>query len=254
MEDTYKICVVISLYNGEKLIEDCIESARLLTPNVIVVDTASTDSTVLIAQKMGVEVYHHKRALIIEPSRNYAIGKARGDWVYILDADERITSELANEIRQAISSPLYSHYRGPRLNMFANKWGLKHGGWWPDPIIRLIRKDDFINWPSLIHSTPQIRGEEGRLKSPLLHLSQGNLSEMVEKTIRFEDKESSLLSEARRKSNTLIFFRKFIAEFFRRAIRNRGILDGAAGLIASLYQAYSKTITYLLVYEKNTRH
>ena len=246
------ICVVISLYNEEDVIEDCIQSAFKLTHNVIVVDTESIDNTVNIAKKIGVSVYSFPRSDIIEPSRNFAIKCAKTRWVYILDADERISDELVKEIQGAIIRDTFTHYSGPRLNIFAQKWPLKHGGWWPDPVIRLLRKDAFEEWPSQIHSSPKIKGEMGYLKSPLLHLSQGNMSEMVEKTVRFEDKESTLLRDAGKSVTTLTFFRKYIAEFYRRAIRDRGLLDGPSGLIASMYQAYSKTITYLMLYEKNS--
>ncbi|OGK16512.1 hypothetical protein A2690_04140 [Candidatus Roizmanbacteria bacterium RIFCSPHIGHO2_01_FULL_39_12b] len=245
------ICVVISLYNEEKLIKDCIVSARKLTSNVIVVDTESTDNTAGVARSMGVKVYSYKKAPIIEPSRNFAIEKADAEWAYILDADERFSQELVDEIKHIIKETNFTHFKGPRLNMFAQKWPMKHGGWWPDPIVRLIKKNSFIKWPKEIHSTPVIKGEMGTLKSPLLHFSQGNLNEMVEKTIRFEDKESLLLYRGNRKASTLTFFRKFLAEFYRRFIRDKGILDGPTGLIASIYQAYSKTVTYLLLYEKS---
>lgn len=254
MKNTPTICVVISLYNGERLIADCIKSARLLTDNVVVIDTESTDNTATIAKKLGAKVYSYPWASIIEPSRNFAMKQASADWIYILDADERISPELAVEIKKTIQTTKCTYLFGPRLNIFAGKWSLKHGGWWPDPIIRLIKKSSFVTWPEVIHATPIIKGERGTLKSSLYHLSQGNLHDMVEKTMRFEDKESTLLSDAGRSANTIIFFRKFIAEIYRRLIKNRGLLDGIAGLIAGVYQGYSKTITYLLVYEKNQKN
>src|SRR3989338_665100 len=253
MKNEATICVVISLYNGEKLLHDCIKSARLLTNNVVVIDTESKDNTAGVAKKLGTTVFSYPWDPIIEPSRNFAMKQADADWVYILDADERISPGLADEIKKIIQTTTYTYFSGPRLNMFAEKWPLKHGGWWPDPIIRLIKKSAFVTWPEIIHSTPVIKGEKGELKIPLHHLSQGNLSEMVGKTVRFEDKEAELLSNAGRRANTIIFFRKYIAELYRRLLKKMGILDGVAGLIAGVYQGFSKTITYLLVYEKNEK-
>ena len=133
-------------------------------------------------------------------------------------------------------------------NIFARiKW-LKHGGWWPDHQIRLINKKYFTSWPKRIHSTPRIKGDFGYLKNPFIHYFHVDLSGMVKKTIIFEDIESDLLYKAGKKSSTLTFCRKFLAELYRRLIKNLGFLDGAFGIIESLYQAFSKTITYLFLY------
>lgn len=254
MKREVPITVVITTYNEQDLIENCLLSARNLTDKIIVVDTESTDNTRSIVKKMGIPLYSFPHKMVVEPSRNYAISLVESGWVFILDADERISEELAHEVLSVIKDDAYSYCKIPRLNIFAGKWRLNYGGWSPDYVIRLIKKASFVNWPDAIHSTPVIDGRVGFLKSPLLHYSQGNLSGMVEKTILFENVESNLLHKARREANTPIFFRKFLAEFYRRAIKNMGLLDGPAGLIASFYQAYSKTITYLMLYEKNFNH
>lgn len=249
------ITVVIHTYNEERNIVDCIASAKLVTDRIVVVDMESTDRTRDLVKQEGASVVMFPHSDYVEPAREFGIKQAKTDWVFIMDADERMTEKLAQEIRAVLTltDSVVSHYQISRKNIFgATKW-LKHGGWWPDYQTRLINKTDFRSWPKIIHSTPVIDGERGRLQNPLIHLFHGDLEKMVKKTIVFEDIESELLHKAGRSASTPIFFRKFLGELNRRLIRDRGFLDGTVGIIEGIYQAFSKTITYLFLYEKNKR-
>lgn len=254
-----KISVIIHSLDEEKNIADCINSAKLLTDKTILIDMESTDKTVEIVKSLNVPVFNFPKTNYVEPAREFGINKAKTEWVLILDADERITEELAEEIRIIVNGKLliddnnqqFSHFKIPRRNIFAGVKWLKHGGWSPDYQTRLINKKLFINWPKRIHSTPQIKGNLGYLSNPLIHYFHGDLSEMVKKTVVFEDIESELLYKAGKKTTTKTFFRKFLAELYRRLIKGLGFLDGTFGIIESLYQAFSKTITYLYLYEKS---
>jgi len=265
------ITVLIYTHNEEKNIIDCIKSAILLTDNIILIDMESQDKTTQLAKQLGVIVYNFPYTQYVEPARKFGIEQAKTDWVLILDADERITQELAKEIDNVLNSNYKdqitnqvqnsndkindnnienSHYKIPRKNIFAGKKWLKHGGWWPDQQIRLINKRFFVDWPTQIHSTPIIKGDRGFLQQPLLHFFHGDLETMVDKTINFENIESDLLLKANKPVATITFFRKFFGELFRRLIVKKGFMDGIIGIMESIYQAFSKTITYLLLYEK----
>lgn len=281
------ITVVINTYNEENNIVECIKSAKLLTDDIILIDTGSTDDTVSIAKKMRVTTYDFPRSFYVEPSRKFAIDKAQGEWIFILDADERVTEKLVEEIHEMLDSqrdcraslgevrndttslklPSFAqgfgmakrgagkitYYKIPRKNIFGGKKWLRYGGWYPDHQVRLINKDAFIDWPKQIHSTPKIKGEMGYLKEPFLHLFHPNLTNMVSKTAIFEEIESELLFKAGKTCKTRTFFRKFLGELYRRMFKKLGFLDGAIGIIEAIYQAYSKTITYLFLYEKNKK-
>lgn len=226
------ITVLIYTPKIDKNIKDCVASAKLLTDNIIFV---------------------YPNSLYVETVREPGIREAKTDWVLILDVDERVTKELVAEIGATPEKKAgITHYKIPRKNIFGKKW-LKHGGWWPDMQTRLINKKYFVRWPKRIHSTPYIKGETGYLKNPLLHLFHGELSEMVGKTAVFEDIESNLLFKAGRPASIPIFFRKYFAELWRRLFKGLGFLDGPFGIIESLYQAYSKTITQLFLYEKKQK-
>ena len=214
----------------------------------------STDKTVEIAKNLNVSFFNFPKSNYVEPAREFGISKVKTEWVFILDADERITEELAEEIIKTMRSHPQgdqTFYKIPRKNIFGRiKW-LRHGGWWPDYQIRLISKKHFVNWPKQIHSTPQIQGRLGYLKNPLTHNFHGDLTNMIKKTVVFEDIESDLLYKANKNVSTATFFRKFLAELYRRLIKSLGFLDGTVGIIESIYQAFSKTITYLFLYEKS---
>ena len=248
-----KITVIIFSYNNEKIINSCIKSAKLLSNNIILIDQESNDQTIFLAKKMLINVFKFPHCNWVEPARQFGIDKSITDWVFILDADERITPALAQEIRSRLNRDEirnFTHYQIPRKNIFIDRW-LKYGGWWPDYQVRLINKKSLKNWPKEIHSTPQIEGQGSIFKQPLLHYFHGNVESMVKKTIIFEDVESELLFKAGWLVNSFIFFRKFFGELYRRLVRSLGFLDGTVGIIESIYQAFSKTITYLFLYEKN---
>jgi len=185
-----------------------------------------------------------------------------------MDADERMTKELALEIKTSITyrqspitnnqSPITHHqplttsaaYYVPRKNIFARKKWLQYGGWNPDIQIRLIHIPSLISWPKQIHSTPQIKGTIGTLKHELIHYFHGDIESMVTKTISFEQIEADLLYKADKSVSVRTFFRKYAGELYRRLIKKTGFRDGPIGIIESIYQAFSKTITYLFLYEK----
>ncbi len=260
------LTVIINTRNEESNIEECVKSAQLLSSEVIVVDMHSTDRTRDIATSLGARTLLFPHTKYVEPARTFAIQECETEWVFILDADERMTKELAEEIKKLIAFSRQSsentnlppttyplqptYYRVPRKNIFGRKKWLAHGGWWPDHQTRLIKKSALVEWPARIHSTPVIKGEQGILKNPIVHYFHGDLVTMVEKTLNFENIESDLLYGAKRPVNVLTFFRKFYGEMWRRLIRNAGFMDGSYGILESIYQAFSKTITYLLLYEK----
>ncbi len=250
--DQKKLTVVLQVKNEEKNIKEAILSCRQLTKNIVVMDLNSTDKTKEISIKHGAKVITVPDYPYVEPVRHLAFTKTESEWVLILDADERLTKALIVEINKVLQNPEqpYTHFAIPRLNLFNGKVKFKHGGWWPDYQTRLIKKSAFVEWPTAIHATVNVKGKQGKLINHFLHYFHGNLTAMVKKTIKFEDIESELLFKANRTANTSIFFRKYLGELYRRLIKTRGFKDGPYGVIESLYQAYSKTVTWIMLYEK----
>ena len=267
-----RLTIIIHSYNSERLIE-CIKSALQLGKEIIVIGEEKRENVLNDLKKFDANFIPFPNQGIVEPAREFGINQVKTDWVFLLDADERMTAELAREISQIITTAsvirndnnskteavYITHYKVPRKEIVfvktclpAGRW-LKHGGWWPNYQTRLIKKSAFVSWPKDIHSTPIIKGNGGLLTYPLLHYSQNNIEEIVNRTVIFEDKESDLLYKADKQAGTLTFFRKFAGELWRRLIRYGGFLDGSLGIIESIYQAFSKTITYIFLYEKRIK-
>ncbi len=245
------ISVIIYTYNSAEDISECIESAHQLTSNITIIDLESRDKSIELAEKEGAKVVSHPFTRYVETVREFGIELGNTEWLTILDADERITKELADEIRTSITSDEFTHYKIPRKEYFARKTWLQYGGWWPNYLTgRLFKKNAFKQWPKNIHSSPLIDGNEGYLKSALLHYSKNDYQQIVAKTINFEDIESDLLFKANKRVATPTFFRKFFGELYRRMFKWQGYKDGTIGIIESIYQAFSKTITYIYLYEK----
>lgn len=247
-----ELTIVIHSYSSSGLV-DCVKSALLVTKNICIIGEEKRVDVKKFLSQYKIRVVPFPNRGIVEPARNFGIKQANTTWVFLLDADEVITPELVLELKQAVRNKSYGFYQVPRREILFHSHWLKYGGWYPNYQTRLIQRSKFVQWPAFIHSTPVIKGEKGILHNPILHYSQNSISEMVNRTIVFESNEADLLYKAKRKTSVVVFFRKFFGELYRRLIKRLGFLDGTYGIIESIYQAFSKTITYLFLYEKS-RH
>src|SRR6266498_5902614 len=138
MNQSNKISVVVTVFNGEKTLNACLESVKW-ADEIIVVDDGSTDGTISIAKKHTDKIYHHKSQGFVEPARNFAISKTTGDWILVLDADEQVPQSLAEKLQELAGQSETECVNLPRKNIIFNKW-IQHTGWWPDYNIRFFKK------------------------------------------------------------------------------------------------------------------
>lgn len=241
------LSAIIIAKNEETKIEGCLRSLTWIK-EIIVVDTGSIDKTKEIAKKFTKKVYSQKLGGF-DTWRNFGAKKASFPWLLYVDCDERVTPELRLEIEKEIEKNSFSIYAIPRKNIILGKF-LKHGGWWPDYVKRLIKKEKLIKWVGRLHEEPVFLGEIGYLKNPFIHLKHDNLEEMVEKTNKWSEIEAELLLKAKHpKMQSWRFFRIMFSESFYRLFILKGILDGTYGIIYSLYQMWSRFLTYGKLYE-----
>lgn len=181
--------------------------------------------------------------------RNMGAEKAKGDWLLYVDSDEIVTQELQKAIKQVVGSDEFSAYAIPRRNFIFNK-EFRHGGQWPDFVLRLIKKDKLLGWEGELHEQPKIKGNICHLKEPLLHMKHKNLSEMVEKTNKWSEIEARLMYEAHHpKMNFWRFASAAFREFWLRMVIQLAWLDGVKGIIYALYQVFSRLISYSKLWE-----
>lgn len=227
---TNKLSVVIITKNEEKCIGDAIKSA-LFADEVLILDSGSTDQTCKIAQELGTKVMHQDW-IGFGPQKNKAIELASNDWVFVLDSDERITSELQEEILNLMISPENHGYFVPRLNNF---WGknIKTCGLYPDYSIRLFdrRKAKFND--VAVHESVQLKTNIGYLKNHMLHLAYSSIDEFIEKQNRY-----STLHHKKRNIIKAIFNPYWT--FFKLFFVKKGFMDGWDGFVISrLYAQYT---------------
>ena len=242
-----KISAIILTKNSAKLIDDCLASISWVD-EIILVDSDSTDSTAEKGEKYDNLKVVQKQGNFSE-KRNYGAQKASGEWLFYIDTDERVTPLLKDEIQEVIRDPFFEAYAIPRKNILLGH-EMKHGGWWPDYVLRLIKKDTLDKWEGALHEQPKIKGEIGKLVNPLVHITHRSLSEMIEKTNDWSGVEAKLLYKS---NHPEVVWWRFISvalrEFWYRGIKKMGFLDGTVGIIEIIYQMYSRMITYAKLWE-----
>ncbi|MEK7550248.1 MAG: glycosyltransferase family 2 protein [Patescibacteria group bacterium] len=247
-----KISVVINTFNEAINLPRAIASIKSLADEIVVCDMQSTDNTVEIAKKLGAKVYTHKYMSYVEPSRNFAISKANGDWIFVLDADEELPNSLISRLKKFVKNPTADYYRISRKNIIFGKW-IKHSRWWPDYNIRLFRKG-FVSWDEEIHSVPKTTGKGMDLPDKenfaIIHHNYSSIGDYLERMLRYSDIQSKDLMK-----NGYVFswndlIRKPLGEFLSRFFVGEGYKDKIHGLVLSSLQAFSEFVLYLRIWEK----
>jgi len=242
-----KISAVILAKNEEKKITDCLKSVNWVD-EIILVDGGSTDATCSVAKKFKAQIFEFIKNSFAE-RRNFGTKKAQGEWVLHIDADERMTDGLREEILEAISSNSFSHYAIPRSNFVFGK-KMKHCGLWPDYVVRLFKKKDFVTWQGDLHETPVIKGKLGYMNNYFIHIKHDNLFDIVEKTNKWSLIEAKLMFDAcHPPMNLLRFASSIFREFYLRMIKQLAFLDGVEGVIYGIYQVWSRFLSYAKLWE-----
>jgi len=245
-----KLSVVVSAYNEEKNLEDCLKSVREISDEIIVVDNTSTDKTNSIAKKYADKVFVRENNLMLNVNKNYGISRATHDWVLLLDADERVTKELAQELKSLLSKDTeLDGYTMPRKNIIFGKW-IEHTGWYPDRQLRLFKKGKGKFAEKHVHEMIEVNGEVGELNEAIYHLNYKNISQFLDKMIRIytiSEAENLIKNGYKVKmSDTILIPTK---EFVKRFFAEEGFKDGAHGLILSCLMAFYHLVVFVRVWE-----
>ena len=245
------ISVVINTLNEEKNLSRALESVREFADEVVVVDMYSDDKTAEIAEKAGAKVFKHKRVGYVEPARNFAIEKAAGDWILILDADEEIGKSLSSSLKKIVIEGKCNYVAIPRKNIVFGKW-LKHSRWWPDYNVRFFKKGK-VAWDEKIHSIPETKGSgidlEAKKENAIIHHNYDSLSQFITRMDRYTSIQAKELVKGGYKLKWQDIVRKPLGEFISRYFRGFGYKDGVHGLVVSLLQSFSEGLVYMKVWE-----
>ncbi len=241
-----ELTVAIIARDEERQIGACLASVAGLASEILVLlDERTTDRTAAIAAAHGATVIHapwHG----FPAQRNQALALSRGPWVLFLDADERVTPELAAEIRAVLQSSLSPRdgYWIPRRNLFFGH-PLRGGGWYPDHQLRLLRRDTaHYDERRHVHEYPRLAGPPGTLHAHLVHHNIERLDELWIKQSRYALAEAHTLAEEGRRTRWRNFLGAPAREFWRRYVRLGGWRDGALGLFLCLTMAWFEVVKF----------
>ncbi len=235
------LSVVIITKNEEREIEECLKSVGW-ADEIVVVDSGSDDDTVEIAGRFA-GVVESRPFRGFTDQKQYATDRAKGPWILNIDADERVTPELRDEIEAVIASDeTCDGYTVPRLTWYAGAF-VRHA-WFPDRKLRLFRKDRGRWTGRAVHEGVRVTGAAGELRNPLLHYSFRSISDHLHTIDRFTDfGADDLASNGRGRSSWNLVIRP-PATFIKMYVIRKGFLDGWRGLVIALLSSCHTMVKY----------
>jgi glycosyltransferase involved in cell wall biosynthesis len=243
-----KISVVIITLNEEDRLEAALKSCSGIADEIVVVDSFSIDRTREIARQYHAAVYKNK-FVDYGSQKNVALEKASHEWVLNLDADERISEPLKQEIlrlKKENKIPA-GGYLINRKTRYLGKW-IRHSGWYPDRKLRLFKKS-LSRWEGRVHERLVHDGKTGRLKGDILHHTYRNLDAHIQRINRYSGMQAQDIVRNKKK---LLLLRAILlppVTFLRFYIWKMGILDGFPGLVIALVSSWGTALKYLKAIE-----
>lgn len=227
-----KISVLITCKDEELHIRDCIESARLIADEVLVADSGSSDATLDIVRAMGGCRVIEREFISYADFKNWSLPQCAHPWVLIIDADERITPQLADEVRQLLKTePEQDAYWIRRENYFLGH-RIRYSGWNNDAVVRFVRRDACRYFLRPVHEAMNVEsGKIGRLKSALQHFTAWDLEHFVAKQNNYSTRGAMAMQKMGQHSSLLFTMVHAPFRFFQAYFLRRGFLDGYPGLM-----------------------
>lgn len=237
-----KISAIIPTLNEEVHIEAAIKSLNF-ADEIIIIDSFSSDRTIEIAENFDVKII--KREFDdFSSQKNFAISKAKYPWIYILDADERVTPQVKKEILKVIQDPKDCVGFFVKRSFFFVGKNINYGGCQRDKVIRLFLKE-FCKYEGVVHETIKTDGKVGFFKNKIEHYSYKNYDHYISKMNHYGELRAKEYFKNNKKVNLYHFLIKPFARFFIHYFIRLGFLDGFAGFIFAKTQAYGVYTRYI---------
>lgn len=248
-----KLSVLIITFNEANNITDCLASVSF-ADEVVVLDSGSKDGTADIARDCGAQVVVSEGPWPgFGPQKNRALGLASNEWVLSIDADERVTAELAKQIQHVIHANVGVAYEVPRLTQFCGQW-IRHSGWAPDHVLRLFKRDSARFSDDLVHERVITSAVPNRLFSPLLHYSYPTPNHYWRKLEQYSQAWAQQRYELGQKTSMFRAGLAGLAAFLRSYFFQRGFLDGSMGFAVCVMQAQAAFGKYFELFCLQKRH
>ncbi|MBN2012759.1 glycosyltransferase family 2 protein [candidate division KSB1 bacterium] len=246
-----RLSVIIITLNEEHNIRECLESVTW-ADEIVVMDSHSTDKTRTIAREYTQHVYDVDWQGYAA-TKNLALEKTTGDWVLWIDADERVTDELAQTIKKVLENDSGSNgYEIPRKAYFLGCW-IKHCGWYPGYVLRLVQRSHAQFDEQNVHEGFQFSGRHRQLPFPLIHYTDRNIEHYFNKYNRYTSLAvQDMLTKGKSFRLLDLMFRPMFV-FLKMYIFKRGFLDGLQGFILCTFSASYVFTKYAKLWEAQQR-
>jgi len=284
-EKEIRLSVVLAVFNEGDRLDSCLASVKDIADEIIIVDGGSTDNTLPIAQKHGAQIIETDNPPMFHINKQKALEAAHGEWILQLDADEHVSKELSENIRAVVNGTYIAEltskqmqlfdrhmrvleqrdgqigsgigevvaYMVPRLNFFLGGW-LRHGGVYPDGVVRLVQKGKAWFPCKDVHEQIHVEGKVAWLASDLLHYADPNFSRYLLRANRYTSltADTMVKEHVSRSLPSMIhyMFIKPLAVFLSLYIRHKGFLDGFPGFIWALFSGFHYPMAYMKYWEK----
>lgn len=225
---------LVTTHNEERNLPDCLASLSFCQ-EIWVVDSFSTDATAEIARAAGA-IVHQREYLSPSDQKNWALDQMGSGWILILDADERVSPQLENEIREVLADPRFDLFWIPRRSWFLGK-PILHCGWERDGVIRLLRHDAGRYAEARVHEKMVSDRPVGKMRANLLHYSYHSLDDYLERMLRYSHSGGRQLHEQGRRGSIARILSRPPLRFLRMYLLRQGWRDGAHGLLLCLLSA-----------------
>ncbi|NUO10070.1 MAG: glycosyltransferase family 2 protein [Candidatus Brocadia sp.] len=241
-----KLSVTIITLNEEENIRDALESVTW-ADEIIIVDSGSSDKTIDICKEYTEKIFYNPWPGHIT-QKNIAIDKAAYLWILSIDADERITPELAKEIKEVLQYPKADAYAMPRHVFYLGRW-IYHSGWYPDYKVRLFKKNN-ARWGGVNpHDTVIVDGKLGHLNGNLVHYSYKNISHHVNTINNFTTISAGEYLKLGKRASLWNITLRPAGTFLKKYILKQGFRDGLPGFIIAVSSAYYVFLKYAKLWE-----
>ncbi len=246
-----RISVTVRTFNEEKNLQECLESVSW-ADEIVVVDSLSTDNTVAIARKFTDRVILQKWLGHVGQSQ-FATDQTNDLWVLHIDADERVTPELRDEILALdLDTSPYDAYEMPRRHFFLQRW-ITHSAWYPDYKIRLFRKDR-CRWGGYApHDELKLKGPKNKLNHDLLHYIYLDIAHFAATKNSYSSLTAADHFKNGRRAGVIDFTLRPLYAFLYRYFFRLGIADGIAGFTISVMEAHAVFMKYIKLFEIQNR-
>lgn len=232
---TASLSVIVITLNEERHIAACLESVAW-AGEIVVVDSQSQDATAAIARQYTDHLFIEKFRGY-SGQKNFALDQAHGEWILWLDADERVTPELAAEIRRTIATePVEAGFEIPRRAFFLGRW-IRHCGWYPGHVLRLFRRDSGRFDDRQVHETLLLQGRRGRLTADLDHYTDDSLEHYFWKFNRYTSLAAGEVAARKKRIGGVTIIFRPLHTWVKMYLLKQGFRDGAHGLMLCLLSA-----------------